>query len=212
MAGITKPFNVKGKKITSPKGQALWCKLDKPDREYNEKGMYSTDLVCDPGCTKVKAFIENLEELRDTAMGQANKKAKGKKFTARPVFKEEYDKDGEETGNIIFKFKMNNVDDRREGQNKVTLVGPKASKGAIPMVTIGNGSEIRCVAFANPYSMASDKTIGVSLILEKVQLIELVSFEDNDGLEDEDGELPEETDADGLSDEAEDIDEENGDF
>ena len=209
---INKPFQVKGKKVTSPKGAALWAKLDKPDREYNEKGQYSVDLVADPGCTKVKAFIENLEELRDTAMEQANAKAKGKKYTARPVFKEEYNKDGEETGNIVFKFKMNNVDDRREGQNKVTLVGPKASEGAIPMVNIGNGSEIRCVAFANPYSMASDKTIGISLILEKVQLIELVSFGGNDDLEDEDGELPEETDADGLSDEAEDIEEENGDF
>jgi len=209
---INKPFKIKGKKVTSPKGAALWAKLDKPDREYNEKGQYSVDLVCDPGDSKVAAFIENLEELRDTALEQANKgKPKPKQYKPRPVFKEEYDKDGEETGNIVFKFKMNNVDDRREGQNKVILVGPKASEGAIPMVNIGNGSVIRCVAFANPYSMASDKTIGVSLILEKVQLIELVSFGGDDDLEDEDGEIPETTDADGLADE-EDIDEENGDF
>lgn len=212
---ITKPFTIKGKKVTSPKGQALWAKLDKPDREYNEKGQYSVDLVADPGCTKVKAFVETLEALRDTAMVQANEgKPKNKLYTPREVFKEEFDREGNETGNIVFKFKMNNVDDRREGQNKVVLVGPKASEGAIPMVNIGNGSEIRCVAFANPYSMASDKTIGVSLILEKVQLIELVSFGGNDDLDDEDGELPVETDADGLSDEVETVEDsdESGDF
>jgi hypothetical protein len=209
---IDKPFTVKGKKVTSPKGAALWAKLDKPDRKYNEKGQYTVDLVVDPGETKVKAFIDELEALRDTAMEQANAKAKGKKFIAREVFKLEYDKDGEETGNIVFKFKMNNVDDRRDGQNKVILVGPKASEGAIPMVDIGNGSIIRCVSFANPYSMASDKTIGVSLILEKVQLIELISFGGNDDLDDEDGELPEETNSDGFADEEGDIDAENGDF
>ena len=202
MATITKPFTIKGKKITSPKGSALWAKLDKPDREYNAKGQYSVDLVADPGDVKVKEFVNNLESLRDQAFDQANDgKPKNKQYTKREVFKEEFDKEGNETGMIIFKFKMNNVDDRRVGQNKVVLVGPKASEGSIPMVNIGNGSTVRCVAFANPYSMASDKTIGVSLILEKVQLIELVEFGGNDDLDDEDGELPENTNSDGFADE-----------
>lgn len=220
MATVKKPFTVKGFKVTSPKGEALWAKLDKPDREYNEKGQYSVDLVCDPGDPKVAKFIETLEELRDNALSQANeRRPKPKKFKPRAVYKEDFDKDGNETGNIVFKFKMNNVDDRRAGQNKVILVGPKASAGPIPMVQIGNGSTIRCVAFANPYSMASDKTIGVSLILEKVQLIDLVVFGGDDDLDDEEGELPEEVQGDGLDDEECDdeyedgeYDEDNGDF
>lgn len=187
---MKKPFTVKGMKVTSPKGDALWAKLDKPDREYNAKGQYSVDLVVDPGAEGVPAFIAKIEKLRDSAFVQANEgKPKNKMFTARPVFKEEFDKDGNETGNIVFKFKMNNVDDRRAGQNTVKLVGPQASAGDIPMVQIGNGSLIRCVAFANPYAMSSDKTIGVSLILEKVQLINLVSFGGTDELDDEVGEL-----------------------
>jgi len=212
MAAVKKPFTVKGTKVTSPKGKALWAKLDKPDREYNAKGQYSVDLVVDPGAPGVPEFIEKLEKLRDTAMEQANDgKPKPKQFKARDVYKDEYDKDGNETGNIIFKFKMNNVDDRRPGQNRVILVGPKASEGEIPMVQVGNGSIIRCVAFANPYAMASDKTIGVSLILEKVQLIDLVCFGGDDELEDEDGELH--LPNDGLSDEAPwEDDEEDGDF
>jgi len=211
---ISKPFTIKGKKTTSPKGSALWAKLVKPDRKYNDKGQYSVDLVLDPGEPKVAEYISTLEELRDTAMEQANKgKPKNKLYKPRPVFKEEYDKDGEETGNIVFKYKMNNVDDRREGQNKVTIVGPKASEGAIAPIDMGNGSTIRCVAFANPYSMASDKTIGVSLILEKVQLLELVAMGGDDDLEDEDGELEVTTDSDGLSDEVPfDGDDDNGDF
>lgn len=189
-AAIKKPFTVKGQNVTSPKGQALWAKLDKPDREYNAKGQYSVDLVCDPEGQGVKAFIDKLEKMRDTAAEQANEgRPKNKQYSVRSVYKDEYTKDGDETGNIIFKFKMNNVDDRRPGQNKVILVGPKASEGAIPMVQIGNGSTIRTVAFANPYAMASDKSIGISLILEKVQLIDLVEFGGKDELEDEDSDL-----------------------
>ena len=204
-AAIKKPFTIKGSKITSPKGQALWAKLDKPDREYNEKGQFSVDLVCDPEGAGVPEFIAKLEAMRDTAMSQANEgRPKPKQFKARPVFKEEYTKDGDETGNIIFKFKMNNVDDRRAGQNKVALVGPKASAGEIPMVQIGNGSTIRCVAFANPYAMASDKTIGVSLILEKVQLLELISFGGEDELDDEVGDLNLPTDNGEFADEEDD--------
>lgn len=189
MATIKKPFTVKGQRVTSPRGKALWCKIDKPDRTFNAKGTYSVDLVLDPDESTTQDFIEKLEALRDTALQQANTKTKGKKYSARPVYKEEYDRDGEETGMLVFKFKLNNVDDKKPGQNKVKLVGPKASKGEIPMVDIGNGSTIRCVAFANPYAMASDKTVGISLILEKVQLIELVTFGGDDDLEDEDSDL-----------------------
>lgn len=215
-SAIKKPFTVKGTKVTSPRGDALWAKLDKPDREYNAKGQYSVDLVVDPGADGVQTFIDKLEKLRDTAFDQANEgKPKNKLFTKRPVYKDDFDKDGNETGNIVFKFKMNNVDDRRPGQNKVVLVGPKASDGAIPMVQIGNGSLIRCVAFANPYAMSSDKTIGVSLILEKVQLLDLVSFGGDDDLDDEDGDL--DLPNDGLGDEElddvdTDVDDEDGDF
>lgn len=184
-----KPFTVKGMKIASPKGHAMWCKIDKPDRKFNAKGMFSVDLVCDPEDEKVKAYIEKLEELRDTALEQANRKVKGKRYSPREVYKDEYDQDGEPTGNIVFRFKLNNVDDRKPPYNKIVLVGPKASAGPIPMVDIGNGSTIRCVAFANPYAMASDKTVGISLILEKVQLIELVEYGGDDGLEDEDSDL-----------------------
>jgi len=206
---IKKPFTIKGQNVTSPRGNALWAKLDTPDREYNAKGQFSVDLVVDPQAPGVPEFQAKLEALRDTAMEQANEgKPKPKQFKPRPVFKDEYTKDGDETGNIVFKFKMNNVDDRRPGQNKVKLVGPKASAGEIPMVAIGNGSLIRCVAFANPYAMASDKTVGISLILEKVQLLDLVPMGGgNDELEDEDSDLELPTDNGEFADE-----DESGDF
>ena len=216
MAKFKKPFTVKGMKVTSPKGKALWAKLDKPDREYNPKGQYSVDLVLNPDDSKAQEFIGKLEDLRDRALSEANEgRPKPKQFEAAPVYKEEYDKEGEPTGNIIVKFKMNNVDDRRPGQNRVILVGPKASAGEIPMVDIGNGSTIRCVAFANPYAMASTKKVGVSLILEKVQLIELVSFGGDDELEDEDSDLdlPTANNSQDFEDEDEFEDEDdNGDF
>jgi hypothetical protein len=185
---INKPFAVKGQNVTSPKGEALWCKVAEPDFTYNAKGTFSTSLVCDPNDPTVQAFIQQLEALRDKALEETMETlgAKGKTTKAKDVFVQDYDQDGNETGNIIFKFKMNNVADRKPGQNKIGVVDAKRQPlPTIPLV--GNGSIIRCVAFANPYYMATTKEVGISLLWSKMQIIELQEFGGNDGFDDEDG-------------------------
>lgn len=184
-----KPFAVKGQGVTSPKGKALWCKVAEVDTKFNAKGEYSTSLVCDPKDPAVQAFITKLEELRDIALAETAETvgaAKAKGLKAKDVFQLETDRDGEETGNILFKFKMNNVADRKAPDNKILVVDAKRSP--LPKVPlVGNGSIIRCVAFANPYYMASTKEVGISLIWTKMQIVELVSFGGDDEFEDEDG-------------------------
>lgn len=202
VAKKTNPYSVKGINITSPKGKAKWCKIVEPERTYNPKGTYSVDLVCDPNNEAVKVFVSQLEALRDKAFEETcetlgSVKAKG--VLAKEVFQEETDRDGEPTGNIVFKFKMSNVDDRKPGQNKIEVVDAKRQPiRRVPLV--GNDSEIRCVAFANPYYMASNKAVGISLLWSKMQLIELKSFGSGDDFEDEEGFTA--TDSDGFSDES----------
>ena len=174
-----KPFAVKGRDITSPKGKAMWCKVKEPDFEYNDKGMYSTNLVCDPNEPAVKQFIANLEEIRDIALAETKETlgVKGEKYVARDVFTEEEDREGNATGNIIFKFKMNNVADRTASGNsdKIFVVDAKRNPmNELPLV--GNGSVIRCVAFANPYTAPNTKEVGISLIWTKMQIIKLVEY------------------------------------
>lgn len=193
-----KPFKTKGIKVVSPKGRALWCKVTEPDYTFNDKGMYSTDLVCDPNDPTVKAYIEKLEALRDEAYNQAKngegdlkiQPAKAKKLEKADIYKEQYDQDGNETGDIIFKFKMNNVDDRDKGNDKVAVIdGNRVKMKHEELPLVGNDSIIRCKAYANPYYMPSSNTIGVSLIWEVMQLIELNEYSGGveDGFDDEEG-------------------------
>lgn len=186
----TKPFAVKGQNVVSPKGETLWCKVTEPDRAFNAKGIYSVDLVCDPNDATVQAFIARLEDLRDTAYNETAETlgaAKAKQITKAPVFKDHYDADGEETGKIVFKFKMSNVDDRDPGSNKIIVVD--ASKKVIQDVPlVGNGSIVRCAAFANPYYIASTKAVGISLLWTKMQIIDLNEYSGGgDDFDDEEG-------------------------
>lgn len=173
-----KPFSVKGMNVASPKGTALWCKIVEPDRTFNAKGTLSTDVVCDPNDPTVIAFIDKLEALRDTAFNEAKetlKPAQASKLGKKDVYNAEVDAEGNDTGMIKFRFKLDNVDDKDKGRDKIQVFD--AGKNIINNVPlIGNGSVIRCAAFANPYYMANGNVIGVSLGWKSLQLISLVAY------------------------------------
>ena len=186
---ISKPFTVSGIKVVSPKGLAKWCKVKEPERTFNAKGTYSTLLVCNPDDPSVQLFIEKLEELRDSAFKEAKetlKPAQASKLVAKQVYSEEYDAEGNPTGNIEFKFKLDNVDDKQKGKNTVEVVDA-LRKVIRDIPLIGNGSTIRCMAYANPYYMANGNTIGVSLLWKSMQIINLEEFSGASDFDEEDG-------------------------
>ena len=185
-----KPFAVKGTRVVSPVGTSLWCKIKEPDYHYNAKGILSTTLVCDPELPQVQAFIEKLEALRDEAFLETKETlgAKGKGLKAKDVYTEHLTADGEETGLIEFKFQLKDVDD------KDTLIKVVDSKKQVirNIPLIGNGSVVRCIAYANPYYMASTKDVGISMIWEQMQLLKLEEWASgadfDDDIDDEYGE------------------------
>lgn len=186
---VNKPFTVSGIKVVSPKGFSKWCKVKEPERNFNAKGTYSTLLVCNPDEPAVKLFIEKLEELRDAAFKEAKetlKPAQASKLIAKQVYAEEYDAEGNPTGNIEFKFKLDNVDDKQKGKNTIEVVDSQR-KIIKDIPLIGNGSTIRCMAYANPYYMANGNTIGVSLLWKSMQLIDLLEFSGASDFDEEDG-------------------------
>lgn len=195
MAAINKPFTTKGIKVVSPKGSALWCKVTEPERTFNAKGTYATEIVVDPNDPTVIAFIDKLEALRDEAFTEAKstlKPAQATKLAKKDVYTEEVDADGNLTGNIKFKFKLDNVDDREVGRNKVQVYDSGAGKArpeiikSVPL--IGNGSIIKCGAYANPYYMANGNVIGISLMWQTMQVLSLVAYGgSNDFESEEDG-------------------------
>jgi len=191
----TKPFAVKGMNAASPKGSALWCKFKEPDTKFNAKGEYSTDLVCDPKDPAVQAYIEKLEKLVDIAYNETCETlgaAKAREVRKAAVYKDDYDQDGNPTGKIIFKYKLKDLTDRRERGDSAEILVVDAKRNPLgkeaPLV--GNGSTIRVVSYANPYFMASTKTVGLSHIWSKMQIIDLVEFSGaggSDEFDDEDG-------------------------
>jgi hypothetical protein len=174
-----KPFAVKGMNLTTPIGEALWCKHSELDTKFNAKGMYSTQLVCDPNDETVKAFINKVEELREVAYRETVETlggAKGKAVKEKELYEDHFDRDGNETGMIVFKLKMNNVADRKPGQNRIDIFDAQKNNLTGNCPPVGNGSKIRCAFFANPYYMASTKEVGISFLWTKLQVIELSEY------------------------------------
>lgn len=172
---------------TTPLGIAKFPHLNAPDTRFNPNGDYKVDL-------RVKAedaadLITYLEGIRDEFAETVERK-KGVKYFTTPVAEEEVDDEGEETGYVIFKTKLN-----AKGENKKTgetwTNTPKLfdSQGN-PMsndTKVWSGSKLIVAGTVSTYAMTSEaidektgKTkkivrIGVSLKCRGVQVIELVS-------------------------------------
>ncbi len=209
-------------KFTSPKGKFKYPRVNEPDMgnaEYPKpNGEYSVQLVLTTD--EAKPLIDKLQPIHAKAVEdgavefaalapQARKKLKD--ITVNDLFSTEFDKETEEeTGNLIFKFKMT-----ASGVSKKT--GKKWSRKPVifdakgtPMTNAPSiwGGSIGKVAFeASPYFIKGTAAVGVSLRMNAVQVIELVSGQGKDasdyGFGEEEGftHTEDEKDTGGFSDE-----------
>lgn len=174
-------------KVTTPRGVAIWPRLNEPDTKYDSAGVYEAKIAIDandPGLAKMQAqveaiidekFAEVVKELTD-----AGKAGLAKKITKVSPFKPEEDADtGEETGRIIIKGKMK-ASGISKKTNKPWKRRPNIFNGQGALIQnppkIGGGSILKLNVELSPYYAANDKTVGVSFRLEAVQVIKLVSF------------------------------------
>lgn len=224
-------------KGVTPKGVAAWPHLNKPD-EYKGKKSYKVNLkltaedsekliaLIDKETEKVKA--ETIEKLEDTVAngktGEAKKKAKDAlaKLTVGVPYTAAVDDDGDETGDYVFKFKANaEFEDRKTGQIKPITIPLFDAKKKPTKVAIWGGSTIKVAYALVPYYVASANSCGVSLRIEGVQVIDLVSsgggrsaegfgFGEEDGFESEDSD--DDSDSADNADSDEDSDDDSGDF
>ena len=158
------------------KGKSLWAKVFEPDTRFNEDGEYSTQVVM-PEAEAVQV-CEQLEALIDEEYNKVVKEKQQAKATLskRAITEPEMDQDGNATGNVVFKSKLKAKIRAKNGQTykqKVNVVDAKRN----PMTggqLIGNGSVIKIAVDPVTYYMPSSKTVGVSLRLKAVQVIDLV--------------------------------------
>jgi hypothetical protein len=171
--------------FNTPKGAAVWPNLNAPDTKFKPEGEYTCKLAFDPNLPEVQKMIEHFEKVRDELfkheIANADTPAKKKaleKYTVAPVFTEELDKEGDETGRILINFKMKASGTTKQGKAWTRKPGIFDSKGVEikSPPTIGGGSILRVNCEFNAGPVPSAKTFYLSPKLVGVKLLELVTF------------------------------------
>lgn len=183
--------------IVTPRGIAVFPKLNKPDFKFATEGSYETKLQIAPDSDDAvigrdsvtqAELIAALETMRDeflvekkaelAASKDPKAKAKARTITTRDIGEPALDDDGNETGELVIKAKMKASGVGKDGKPwkrtpKLFDAHNKAMK--IDGPAIYGGSTLKLAAKAVPYYMAAENFVGVSLYLEAVQVLDLVT-------------------------------------
>lgn len=199
-------------------GNALWAKVFEPDTKFDPNGTYSIQVtIPEEEAAGICEYLDKVVQERFDEEVKAKPKMKNS-LSTKAGYEPHYDKDGNETGLVEFRFKLKAKVQTRDGSmydQKPIVVDAKRN----PMDSnnlIGNGSTVKVAFEPIPYVMASTKQVGVSLRLKGVQVIELVEygnggasmFDEEDGFVAEKMELATSPFDDGMDD----TDESEGDF
>jgi hypothetical protein len=173
---------IKRIKIVTPVGVAVFPRLGTPDTKFNALGVYSTRFRLSP--EEAQPLMDQVDALQQTMfdaevkrLNDAGEKAKAKKLklVADKPYKPALDKEGDETGEIEFNFKLvAQYKDRTSGTMKARSPKVVDSKGkTIDGGRVWGGSKIKIGGYLVPFSTAIG--VGVSLKLAQVMVLELVS-------------------------------------
>ena len=183
--------------IVSPVGTLFYPWLGRPDDKFDpNKPVYKTGLLLDANAPAVQTLLTKLDELADAAFEQAIEQAKSAAKTPKALkevkeikraapYKPEEDDNGEETGRILTRFKMNaKYTDKKT--NKTIELRPDVFNAAnkkldATKTQISGGTRAQLAFQAVPYCSASNKEAGISLRMIGVRVIELVSGGARDG-------------------------------
>lgn len=176
-------------KFKVAEGKAIWAKVFEPDTKFNPDGVYSVDLLKpEADAVKMSEYLEGLVNERMAEEIKTSPKYKDSLSIHLP-FEKDFDRDGNETGDVKFKFKLDAKVKGRNGEftQKPAIMDAKRT----PMSgdhLIGNGSDIKVAFEPRTYFIPATKMVGVKLHLRGVQVINLVEYGDNAAMfEDEDG-------------------------
>lgn len=180
-----------------PRGIAIYPKLNKPDTKFDAAGVYDVKVTIAPDAddgyigrdkADLAAVLEALAVLRDefaeakraelASSSDPKSKAKAKTLKVKDIGEPGLDDDGEENGRHILKAKMKASGVNAKGENwtrKPKLFDSKNKPLAENSPPVYGGSVLKVAALAMPYYAANDNTVGVTLYLEAVQVLELVS-------------------------------------
>jgi hypothetical protein len=185
--------------VSTPKGVAKYPWLNKPCTTFDPKGVYKTGLLLrsdSPEYLSLKSQIDTwLEEAYQEAVTKATeamktalaagkgadvakKKLEISQITkADPPYALDLDRaTGEETGYTEFKFKLDTQITTREGKTiNLAVKLFDAAGNPLKNISIYGGSVIKVNFTPRNYYVSATKKSGVTLQLNAVQVLELVS-------------------------------------
>lgn len=168
----------------SPKGTFVYPWLNKPDTKFKEEGEYRVRLRCKADAPGVEDLIEAIDEgvaqAVATARSEAANPAKAKKVKPcedKPYQMEE-DDDGNETGYVLFNFKMKASGvSKKSGETWERRPRIFDATGTpLPKGTSIGGGTVGKISFELAEFYNVKLGAGVTLRMEGVQVIKLVEF------------------------------------
>jgi hypothetical protein len=172
--------------VVTPIGAGVWPHLHSPDTKFDKDGVYRVQLAYDADSAEATTLVEKITAWVDKAIADENKRLveDGKKAKAPASFKRadlpykmELNDEGEETGRMLFNFKLKAKGKTREGEvfeRRVALY----TKGGQPLPKdkkIGGGSMLQVSYEPNPF-YTGGLGAGVSLRMEAVMVHDLVEW------------------------------------
>lgn len=186
---MTKP--AKKKPLITPAGTASHCYINKPDTKFKEAGEYKTSLIlsADAAAPLVQMADEKLAAMRESEevadlekkrlehnkKNKANPKKQIDELQENKPYTMEVDDDGEETGNVIFKFSTAaSGTSKKTGKKWEKKLDIFDAKGKRVTKSVWSGSTIRVAYTVGEYVATPQIGFGVKFYLEAVRVLELV--------------------------------------
>ena len=170
----------------TPAGTALYPKLGEPDTKFKAEGSFSVKLrLAENDADELIAICDAAtEEAYNAAIAEAkNERDKKKIKRADPSYMPEEDEDGNQTGAMLFNFKMAASGVSKKTGKEWTRVCPVFDAKRKPIdpkkIKIGSGSIVKGAYDAMPF-YAPAVGAGCSLRLEAVQVLELHEWGNKD--------------------------------
>lgn len=172
----------KKQRYITPRGVAVFCMVNQPSVKFKKEGEYTIKLAftaeeAQPLIELLKPLLtEAVEEQKKTLKPAAKKTLK----IAEPWSVELDEETGDETGRLLFNFKMlAKVTSKKTGdiiELKPDLFDSRGNRIKPGSVKIGSGSECKVAFTTRGYYMASDNKAGLTLDLQAVQVLRLVEW------------------------------------
>ena len=184
----------------TPVGLASFPWLTKADTKFDVAGEYKVDLIFEADV--IEELKDELDALLDTFFEEQKAEAKpqvAKIMKKVSVGKDVFDDQGDETGQVMLRFKQKaQISDKAGKVYAMTVNGfDSVGKPLAKDVAVYGGSELKVNFEAVPYMSAKDKECGLTLRLRAYQVITLNSgssgsassfgFDAEEGFEQDDG-------------------------